>query len=58
MDEKGYVKTDANQRTNKKFVYAAGDVANGMKQVVVACAQGAMAASSAYIDLQNPYWAH
>jgi hypothetical protein len=35
-----------------------GDIAAGMKQVVVACAQGATAASSAYIDLQNPYWAH
>jgi len=58
MDEKGYVKTGENQRTNKKFVYAAGDIAAGMKQVVVDCAQGATAASSAYIDLQNPYWAH
>ena len=58
IDENGYVKTDMKQRTNKKLVYAAGDLTTGMKQIVAACAQGAVAASSAYIDLQNPYWAH
>jgi thioredoxin reductase (NADPH) len=48
--------TDGAQRTDIPFVYAAGDVVQGMKQVVVACAQGAIAANSAYIDLKDPYW--
>jgi len=57
LDDRGYVATDREQRTSIPFVYAAGDVTGGMKQVVVACAQGAIAANSAYIDLRNPYWA-
>lgn len=57
LDDLGYVITDGEQRTNMPFVYAAGDITRGMKQVVVACAQGAIAANSAYVDLKNPYWA-
>jgi len=53
----GYIITDMEQRTNVPFVYAAGDVTGVMNQIVVACAQGAIAANSAYIDLKNPYWA-
>jgi len=57
VDRDGYIMTDATQRTDIPLVYAAGDVVQGMKQVVVACAQGAIAANSAYTDLKNPYWA-
>ncbi len=51
LDEKKYIITDKSQRTNIKRVYAAGDVTGGVRQVVVACAEGAVAALSAYDDL-------
>jgi len=51
LDANGYIITDKSQRTNLKRVYAAGDVTGGVRQVVVACAEGAIAALSAYNDL-------
>jgi len=51
LDANGYIITDKSQRTNLKHVYAAGDVTGGVRQVVVACAEGAVAALSAYNDL-------
>ena len=51
LDANGYIITDKSQRTNLKHVYAAGDVTGGVRQVVVACAEGAIAALSAYNDL-------
>ncbi|HID60652.1 MAG TPA: thioredoxin-disulfide reductase [Hadesarchaea archaeon] len=56
LDEEGYIRTDKNQRTNVAGVYAAGDVTGGVKQIVVACAEGAIAALSAFEDLRSPYW--
>ncbi len=50
-DEKGYIAADKNQRTNISKIYAAGDVTGGLRQIVTACAEGAVAASSAYEDL-------
>lgn len=50
-DEKGYIAADKNQRTNLPKIYAAGDVTGGLRQIVTACAEGAVAASSAYEDL-------
>jgi thioredoxin reductase (NADPH) len=44
LDEIGYIKTDRNMRTNIKRIYAAGDVTGGLRQVVTACAEGAIAA--------------
>jgi len=44
LDEKGYVLVDKKGRTNVKGVYAAGDITNGLRQVVTACAEGAIAA--------------
>jgi len=44
LDEVGYIKTDRNMRTNIKRVYAAGDITGGLRQVVTACAEGAIAA--------------
>ncbi|MCQ2972363.1 MAG: FAD-dependent oxidoreductase [archaeon] len=52
LDETNHIKTDKNQRTNIEYVYAAGDVCGGLKQWVVACAEGAIAATSAYEDLK------
>lgn len=57
LDKEGYVVTDKAQRTNVPKVYAAGDVTGGVKQVVVSCAEGAVAALSAFEDIKNPYWA-
>ncbi len=50
LDADGYISTDREQRTNRAGVYAAGDVTGGVRQIVVACAEGAVAASSAYDD--------
>lgn len=44
LDENGYIKTDKNMRTNIKRVYAAGDITDGLRQIVTACAEGAIAA--------------
>lgn len=53
LDKHGYIITDKSQRTNVPKVYAAGDITGGVKQVVVACAEGAVAAISAYVDLMK-----
>ena len=53
LNEQGYVKTDRRQRTNVPFVYAAGDITGGLKQLIVAAAQGAVAATSAWEDLKK-----
>ena len=50
-DKNGYIITDKTQKTNRARVYAAGDITGGVRQVVVACAEGAIAATSAYNDL-------
>ncbi|MGC9517756.1 MAG: thioredoxin-disulfide reductase [Methanomicrobiales archaeon] len=52
LNKNGYILTDKNQRTNIPHVYAAGDITGGVKQMVVAAAEGAVAAISAYNDLQ------
>jgi thioredoxin reductase (NADPH) len=44
LDDIGYIKTDRNMRTNINRIYAAGDVTGGLRQVVTACAEGAIAA--------------
>jgi thioredoxin reductase (NADPH) len=51
LDEKGYIITDKSQRTSRERVYAAGDITGGVRQIVVACAEGAIAATSASDDL-------
>jgi thioredoxin reductase (NADPH) len=47
LDNKGNVKTDQEQQTNVKGVFAAGDVTGGLYQVVFATAQGARAGINA-----------
>lgn len=51
-EHRGYIITDKTQRTNIPYVYAAGDITGGVNQWVVACAEGAIAALSAYEDIQ------
>ncbi|MBQ7884582.1 MAG: FAD-dependent oxidoreductase [Clostridia bacterium] len=47
LNEAGYIITDQNMRTNIKNVYAVGDVRNTpLKQIVTACADGAVAVST------------
>ncbi|MFX1367486.1 MAG: NAD(P)/FAD-dependent oxidoreductase [Promethearchaeota archaeon] len=48
MNERGEILVDADQRTNVPGLFAAGDVVQSMKQIVVAVGQGAIAADSAY----------
>lgn len=53
LDETNHIITDKWQKTNKKYVYAAGDVCGGLKQWVVACGEGALASTSAYKDIES-----
>ena len=57
LDEKDFVIVDKQQRTNVKGVYAAGDITGGLRQVVTACAEGAIAAlsSTEALGKQYPY---
>lgn len=51
-NEAGYILTDENMRTNIERIYAAGDVRlSPLKQIITACADGAVAASAAISDL-------
>ncbi|MCK5309738.1 MAG: FAD-dependent oxidoreductase [Thermoplasmata archaeon] len=56
LQDSGYIKVDTKLRTNVKMVYAAGDVTGGLRQVITAAAEGAIAAMSAYDDVKRPYW--
>ena len=56
VDDKGYAVTDPFQRTSVSRVYAVGDISGGVKQIVVACSEGSVAALAAFEDLKNPYW--
>jgi thioredoxin reductase (NADPH) len=53
IDGAGYIVTDKQQRTNIPKIYAAGDITGGVKQWVVACAEGAVAALSAFEDIKG-----
>ena len=53
LDESGHIIIDKDQKTNVEYVYAIGDVCVGLKQWVVACGEGAVAATSAFEDMQN-----
>ncbi|MBI5641592.1 MAG: thioredoxin-disulfide reductase [Nitrospirae bacterium] len=55
-DAEGYLKVDSGQRTNIPGVYAAGDITGGLKQIVTAVAQGAIAANTIFEDISKPYW--
>ena len=53
LDESGHIIIDKKQKTNVDHVYAIGDVCVGLKQWVVACGEGAVAATSAFEDLKS-----
>ena len=57
INEKGYIITDRQQRTNIKGVYAAGDITGGLRQIITACAEGAIAglSSTEVLGKQYPY---
>jgi len=57
LDEKGFIIVDSQQRTNIDGVYAAGDITGGLRQVVTACAEGAIAAlaSTESVGKKYPY---
>jgi len=54
LNESGYILTNEHMRTSVKGVFAAGDIRAGvLKQIVTACADGAVAANSAIHYLQH-----
>lgn len=57
LNKEGYIIIDKNQRTNIEGVYAAGDITGGLRQIVTACAEGAIAALSTteVLDKKYPY---
>jgi len=57
LDDHGYIVTDKQQRTNIAGVYAAGDITGGLRQVITACAEGAVAAliSTEALGKKYPY---
>ncbi|MBN1280932.1 MAG: FAD-dependent oxidoreductase, partial [Candidatus Thermoplasmatota archaeon] len=57
LDGNGFIITDKQQRTNVKGVYAAGDITGGLRQIITACAEGAIAALQAteVLGKQYPY---
>jgi thioredoxin reductase (NADPH) len=57
LDEKGFVIVDKQQKTNVKGVFAAGDITGGLRQVITACAEGAVAAlsSTEAVGKKYPY---
>lgn len=49
LDEQGYIKIDPSGRTNKKGIWAAGDITTGsdkFKQIITAASEGAIASHS------------
>jgi len=56
LDEKRFVKVNPDMETNVSGVFAAGDIANlhgEIQQIIVACAEGAIAAFSVYKYLSS-----
>ncbi len=56
MDQGGFVVVDKTFRTNVPYVYAAGDLSGGIRQIVAAVHGGAAAALACFEDLTNPYY--
>ncbi len=56
LTEKGYIVTKNDQSTSIEGIWAAGDIttnSNGFQQVITACAEGAVAANSAYCYIKS-----
>ncbi|RJQ48329.1 MAG: thioredoxin-disulfide reductase [Nitrospiraceae bacterium] len=56
LGDEGYIKVDEHMKTSMPLVYAAGDITGGVKQIVTAVSQGAIAALAVFEDLSSPYW--
>jgi thioredoxin reductase (NADPH) len=59
VDGEGRIRTDGEQRTSLPGIFAVGDIVSGtgsLELIVVAAAQGAVAAHHIYLDLAEPYW--
>ncbi len=56
LNEEGFIEVDREMRTNVPGFYSAGDITGGLKQIVTATSEGAIAATSAFEDLMEPYW--
>lgn len=52
LTESRHIKVDGKMRTSVPLAYAAGDVTGGFQQIVMATAAGALAANTAFEDLQ------
>lgn len=55
LDSEGYIIVDNIQKTNVEGVYAAGDISTGsnkLRQIITACAEGAVAADSIHKSLK------
>jgi len=57
LDENGYIVVDEMGRTNVERIFAAGDVTDGVRQIITACAGGAKAALAAMkaIGKRSPF---
>jgi len=56
VDQRGHIIVDASQFTSLKGVWAAGDAttgSNGLRQIITACGEGAIAADSVFNFLQK-----
>lgn len=54
LDDKGYIKVDANMATDIENIFAAGDCINkNLRQVVTACSDGAIASTSIIKYIKN-----
>jgi thioredoxin reductase (NADPH) len=51
-----YIKVDKEMRTNVPGVFAIGDIATQYQLIVIAVAQGAIAAHNAFGMIRKPYW--
>ncbi len=56
IDQSGYIQVNADQSTNQERVWAAGDItnaSNGLRQIITACSEGAIAAAGVFQYLQQ-----
>jgi len=56
INEKNFIKVDEKLQTNVTGVFAAGDVTGSFAQIIVAAAEGAEAATNAYLFLKGGFY--
>ncbi|MDD2936303.1 MAG: FAD-dependent oxidoreductase, partial [Candidatus Methanomethylophilaceae archaeon] len=60
LTEEGFVKVEPDMSTNRRGVFACGDVVDypgKYKQIITACGEAANAVQMAYKFSKKPYWA-